>query len=63
MIEDWIVEVEESDDSEQSEIIEIRKKKREILYVMDNASFHKSDLLKENILQNNNIQFLPPYSP
>jgi len=30
---------------------------------MDNASFHKSKMLKEEILSKYNILFLAPYSP
>ena len=34
------------------------------LFIMDNASIHKSNLIKEKIVQSNNIlEFLPPYTP
>ena len=33
-----------------------------VVFVMDNASIHKSKQVK-NILNNYNVQFLPSYSP
>lgn len=45
--------------------IKTLNKNKKYLFILDNASWHKTDLIKDLIAKQNNIiiEYLPPYSP
>lgn len=41
----------------------VRFNRRKVVFVLDNATIHKTNEVKRVILNNYNVLLLPPYSP
>ena len=45
------------------EKVSMTRRNKDTLFILDNATIHKSKMVKEKLIENYNILFLPPYSP